>query len=56
MADDKLSALPPDVSLVVGADTSCLLHLGGRAAYSGNGPPTTHIAELLASALPDQSR
>lgn len=52
MADDKLSSIPPEVSLLVGADTSCLLHLRGRAARTGSpGSDAVHVAELLADAL-----
>lgn len=53
MADDKLTSLAeaaPDE--LVGADTSCLLHLRARAAHEGHPIPIRHIAQLLADALP----
>lgn len=58
MADDKLTSLaaadpPPD--LLVGADSSCLVHLRGRAEAEGHTVTTRHIAELLADALPPGS-
>ena len=52
MADDKLVSLAeqhPDV--VVSADSSCLMHLRGRAEHEGSPIETRHIAQVLASAL-----
>ena len=52
MADDKLASLAdaqPDV--VVSADSSCLMHLRGRAAHEGSPIQTRHIAQVLAAAL-----
>jgi L-lactate dehydrogenase complex protein LldE len=58
MADQKLGSLdPPDVpavDIVVGADSSCLLHLRGRGAATGQPIQTRHIAEVLAAALADE--
>jgi L-lactate dehydrogenase complex protein LldE len=59
MADEKLASLaaaapPPD--LVVSADSSCLLHLSGRATAVGTPIRTRHVAQLLADALPNASR
>ncbi len=54
MADDKLASLAeagPD--LLVGADSSCLAHLAGRAGRIGRPVRTRHIAQVLAAALPD---
>jgi L-lactate dehydrogenase complex protein LldE len=53
MADDKLGSLAtahPDV--VVGSDSTCLLHLRGRAEATGRPILTRHVAEVLAAALP----
>jgi L-lactate dehydrogenase complex protein LldE len=53
MADDKLASLDrTGADLLVGADTSCLLHLRGRAERSGRTVEVRHIAEVLAAALP----
>ncbi len=52
MADDKLASLAeqhPDV--VVSADSSCLMHLRGRAAHEGAPIKTRHVAQVLAAAL-----
>jgi L-lactate dehydrogenase complex protein LldE len=52
MADDKLESLAdaaPDV--LVSADSSCLMHLRGRAAHEGKPIKTRHIAQLLAAGL-----
>jgi L-lactate dehydrogenase complex protein LldE len=54
MADEKLRALSvvePD--LVVGCDTSCLMHLQTRAGALGAPIHVRHLAEVLAAALPD---
>ncbi|HEY4375515.1 MAG TPA: (Fe-S)-binding protein [Acidimicrobiales bacterium] len=56
MADDKLSSLDhadPEADEVVGADSSCLMHLRARADHEGRPIRTRHLAELLAAALPD---
>lgn len=53
MADEKLAelqAVQPDV--VVGCDTSCLLHLRTRSEALGTPVEVRHLAEVLASALP----
>lgn len=60
MADDKLTSVPEgpggvDVE-IVGADSSCLLHLQSRAAAGPRPVRTRHIAEVLASALPAPER
>jgi len=53
MADDKLASLDRSgADLLVGADTSCLLHLRGRAQRTGRSVEVRHIAEVLAAALP----
>ena len=52
MADDKLASLDehrPD--MVVSADSSCLMHLRGRAAHEGKPIETRHIAQVLAAGL-----
>lgn len=58
MADQKLGSLDPPnvpaVEIVVGADSSCLLHLRGRGAATGQPIQTRHIAEVLAAALVDE--
>jgi L-lactate dehydrogenase complex protein LldE len=54
MADEKLRALSvvePD--LVVGCDTSCLMHLQTRSGALGAPIHVRHLAEVLAAALPD---
>jgi L-lactate dehydrogenase complex protein LldE len=53
MADDKLDSLAeahPDV--VVGSDSTCLLHLRSRADATGRPILTRHLAEVLSAALP----
>jgi L-lactate dehydrogenase complex protein LldE len=53
MADQKLDSLADTgTDLVVGADSSCLVHLRTRAEARGRPIRTSHIAELLAAALP----
>lgn len=52
MADDKLSSLAESgAEVLVGADSSCLLHLRTRAEHEGRELRTCHVAELLAAAL-----
>jgi L-lactate dehydrogenase complex protein LldE len=51
MADDKLSAIPAGVDTIVGADSSCLVHLRGRAERQGVPVRTAHLAEVLAEGL-----
>ena len=51
MADQKLASLPRG-AVVVGADSSCLLHLRTRSESEGKPIRTRHVAELLADALP----
>lgn len=46
MADDKLDALD-DPQVLVGCDTSCLLHLAGRMRHRGDATPIRHLAEIL---------
>jgi len=55
MADEKLRALEagaPDAEVLVGCDTSCLLHLQARAEASGRPVHVRHLAEVLAAGLP----
>jgi L-lactate dehydrogenase complex protein LldE len=57
MADEKLRALAaaePPPEMLVGCDTSCLLHLQSRAEAAGNDIPVRHLAEVLAAALPPE--
>jgi L-lactate dehydrogenase complex protein LldE len=52
MADEKLrevAVATPD--MVVSADTSCLLHIRGRAEATGTHTPMRHIAEVLDDAI-----
>jgi L-lactate dehydrogenase complex protein LldE len=52
MADDKLASLAEaGAEEIVGADTSCLLHLRTRAEHEGRPVRTRHIAEVLAEAI-----
>jgi L-lactate dehydrogenase complex protein LldE len=52
MADDKLSSLlDTGADVVVGSDSSCLLHLRGRAESEGHPLVTRHLAEVLADHL-----
>ena len=56
MADEKLRALAvvePDV--VVGCDTSCLMHLQTRSDATASPIHVRHLAEVLAAALPDDA-
>ncbi|MEJ7584392.1 MAG: LUD domain-containing protein, partial [Acidimicrobiales bacterium] len=57
MADDKLASLPVadegTVVEIVGADSSCLMHLEGRSRAEHRPVATRHIAEMLAASLPD---
>lgn len=48
MADEKLDTLPEGVDTIVGADSSCLLHLAARAAERGVPVTVRHVAEVLA--------
>lgn len=55
MADEKLRALAegaPGVDVLVGCDTSCLMHLQGRAEALGRPVRVRHLAEVLGAALP----
>ena len=55
MADEKLRALDagaPDADLLVGCDTSCLMHLQARAEATDNPVHVRHLAEVLAAGLP----
>jgi L-lactate dehydrogenase complex protein LldE len=52
MADDKLSSLADTgAEIVVGSDSSCLLHLRGRSEAEGHAVATRHLAEVLADRL-----
>jgi L-lactate dehydrogenase complex protein LldE len=56
MADEKLRALDagaPAADLLVGCDTSCLMHLQARADATDHPVHVRHLAEVLAAALPD---
>lgn len=51
MTDAKFADLPADCRVIVGADTSCLMQLAGRAGKLGRRIEFRHIAEVLADAL-----
>lgn len=56
MADEKLRSLTdgaPDAELLVGCDTSCLMHLEARADATGRPVHVRHLAEVLAAGLPE---
>jgi L-lactate dehydrogenase complex protein LldE len=56
MADEKLRALEagaPEADVLVGCDTSCLMHLQARAEATGRPVHVRHLAEVLAAALPE---
>ena len=56
MADEKLRALAagaPDAEVLVGCDTSCLMHLQARAEATDRPVHVCHLAEVLAAGLPD---
>jgi L-lactate dehydrogenase complex protein LldE len=56
MADEKLRALAagaPGADVLVGCDTSCLMHLQARAEATGRPVHVRHLAELLAAGLPE---
>ena len=55
MAEAKLASLPTDVSMVVGSDSSCLMHLAGRAEAEGRTIKFRHVAEVIA-AMPSAAR
>ena len=58
MADEKLDALAagaPGADLLVGCDTSCLMHLQSRAEATGRPLHVRHLAEVLAAALPPEA-
>lgn len=55
MADEKLDALPPGVTAIVGADASCLLQLRTRAEARGLPVRTEHVAQVLERAI-DEAR
>jgi L-lactate dehydrogenase complex protein LldE len=58
MADEKLRALDagaPGADVLVGCDTSCLMHLQARAEATGRPVHVRHLAEVLAAALPEDS-
>jgi L-lactate dehydrogenase complex protein LldE len=55
MADEKLGALDAgaaDAEVLVGCDTSCLMHLQARADATGQPVHVRHLAEVLAAGLP----
>jgi L-lactate dehydrogenase complex protein LldE len=55
MADEKLRALDagaPDAEVLVGCDTSCLMHMQARADATGRPLHVRHLAEVLAAGLP----
>jgi L-lactate dehydrogenase complex protein LldE len=59
MADEKFRALEdgaPDADLLVGCDTSCLMHLQARAEATERPVHIRHLAEVLAAALPEGAR
>jgi L-lactate dehydrogenase complex protein LldE len=50
MADDKVAdVLATGATVLTAADTSCLMHLGGRLSRLGAGVRVLHLAEILAS-------
>lgn len=52
MADDKLDALEgTGAEVLVGCDSSCLMHLRGRMERRRRAIPTKHLAELLDEAM-----
>jgi L-lactate dehydrogenase complex protein LldE len=56
LVDDQLQGLKEsDAEVVVGCDSSCLLHLRARAEAVGNPIEVAHLAEVLAAALPRRS-
>ncbi|CAL9331595.1 Lactate utilization protein A [Streptomyces sp. enrichment culture] len=57
MGDRKLAdAAATGATHVVSSDSTCLLHLAGRAGVRGAPLRTLHVAELLAAALPGGPR
>lgn len=55
MADEKLESLrATSARVIVSADTSCLLHLRGRAEATGAGVQTRHLAQVLAERTTEQ--
>ncbi len=55
MADEKLRALAtgaPDAEVLVGCDTSCLMHMQARAEATDRPLHVRHLAEVLAAGLP----
>ena len=58
MADEKLRALAagaPGAEVLVGCDSSCLMHLQARADVTDRPVHVRHLAEVLAAGLPDPS-
>ncbi len=54
MADDKLASIAgAGADVVVGSDSSCLVHLRSRAEVAGSPILVKHLAEVLDAALPD---
>jgi L-lactate dehydrogenase complex protein LldE len=53
MADDKLASIAQaGADVVVGSDSSCLVHLRSRAEAAGSPILVKHLAEVLDAALP----
>jgi L-lactate dehydrogenase complex protein LldE len=50
MLGDKVhSILDTGAEVVISADTSCLMHIGGALSRMRSGVRTAHLAEILAS-------
>jgi len=50
MGEDKVAAIrSTGARFVVAGDSSCLMHIGGIADRSGEGPRVLHLADVLAS-------
>ncbi|MFP5322929.1 MAG: (Fe-S)-binding protein [Acidimicrobiia bacterium] len=56
MADEKLDTLPDGVSVVVGADASCLMQLRTRAEARGLPVRTEHVGQVLERAWTEGER
>jgi L-lactate dehydrogenase complex protein LldE len=52
MADDKLRSIEESgADVLVGSDTTCLLHLSSRAEHEGRPVRARHLAEVVAEAM-----
>jgi L-lactate dehydrogenase complex protein LldE len=52
MADDKLRSIADSgADVVVGSDSTCLIHLSTRAEHEGRPVRTRHLAEVVAEAM-----